>query len=635
MSLIKQLWIGICLILMLALGGSFFISTLAARQYLEQQLHLKNIDNATSLALSMTQMEKDPVTLELLLAAQFDSGHYQRIRLLDPQGEVIAERQYHSRDEKHIPEWFDRFLSIDTQPGIAQIQDGWQQYGSLEVLSHSRYAKEELWASTKRLLQWLLLAALLSGLVGTIILKMITRPLGHVVRQAESIGQRHFVTSKEPRTREFRKLVRAMNTLSASVKSMLEKETQKLEKLRTASQQDDLTGLSNREHFLNLLDSVITREDSEQEVAVYLVRVLNLVELNQRFGRDKVDELLLGIAHALRSHLSRPEEFSGRLNGTDFALVSFGEQTLNEGSQLLREHLEQQLSSLVADPLQIGLPMAASDLQPRESRGQLLSRLDGLLARSEQRGNRGIMVHNVDRPGGAQRNLNDWRISITQSLADSGVDLGCYAVRAGSGSLIHWERPVRLFIDGIWQNAGFFVGWARRLGVLAEIDWQVVRFAINDIREHERDSAVNISESALCDLEFRTRVLDLLKYHPVEAARLWLEFPETCAVRQMPQLKQFSTQLRELGCKVGLEHVGLEFTQIRELEGIGLDYLKIDSAIIRQADKNTANHSFIQSLCAIGHSLGIVMIAEGVLNEPERQALDALNVDGYTGPGIE
>ncbi len=58
MSLIKQLWAGIALLMVLAFGDSAIVSTLAARSYLEQQLQLKDSDNATALALSMSQMEK-------------------------------------------------------------------------------------------------------------------------------------------------------------------------------------------------------------------------------------------------------------------------------------------------------------------------------------------------------------------------------------------------------------------------------------------------------------------------------------------------------------------------------------------------------------------------------------------------
>jgi ABC-type Na+ efflux pump permease subunit len=94
MSLIKQLWIGIIVLLLLALGGSFAISITSAKNYLEEQLRVKNMDNATSLALSMSQMEKDPVTLELLISAQFDTGHYEYITLADPQKKTLVERRY-------------------------------------------------------------------------------------------------------------------------------------------------------------------------------------------------------------------------------------------------------------------------------------------------------------------------------------------------------------------------------------------------------------------------------------------------------------------------------------------------------------------------------------------------------------
>lgn len=630
MSLIKQLWIGICLILILALGGSFFISTLTAREYLEQQLQLKNIDNATSLALSISQMEKDPVTLELLLSAQFDSGHYQSIRLLDPAGEVIVERQYQAGSSaQHVPVWFEKLLNIQVQPGIAQIQDGWHQYGSLEVISHSRYAQQELWDSSLRLLLWLLLAALVCGLIGTAVLKAITRPLGHVVRQAESIGQRHFITSAEPRTREFRKLVRAMNKLSASVKAMLEKETQKLDRLQRESQQDPTTTLANRSHFLNMLDSVINREDSEQNFSVYLLRLMELAQLNQALGRNQVDHILHSIGQTLQQQASETQGFAGRLNGTDFVLVSHSDLSLQESSK----HLHTLIDASLPPGSAVALPLAATQMQASEDHGQLLSRLDGLLARAEQLGDRGIQI--VAQAQSQQRNLQQWRQSMTQALESPGVQLGQFAVRDQNGALVHWEQPVRLQLEGEWQSAGFFVGWAKRLGLLAQIDWLVVNQAIKQIQQTAEPCAINVSESALCDVDFRVKVRELLRQSTALCENLWLEFPESCAIRQLSQLKSFSAELRLLGCKVGLEHVGLEFTRIRELEGIGVDYLKVDSAIIRDCDSNTTNHPFIQSLCGIGHSLGAIMIAEGVQTNAEQQTLAALNIDAYTGPAIQ
>jgi hypothetical protein len=93
MSLKTQLWIAVAILMLLSLLVSVGVSTVSAHNYLSQQLHLKNVDNAASLALSLTQLPKDEATVELALAAQFDTGHYRLIRLVNPRGEVMQGTQ--------------------------------------------------------------------------------------------------------------------------------------------------------------------------------------------------------------------------------------------------------------------------------------------------------------------------------------------------------------------------------------------------------------------------------------------------------------------------------------------------------------------------------------------------------------
>ena len=132
MSLIKQLWLTIAVLLLLAFVGSLLIGVTSSRHYIEQEVQIKNNDNANALALSMSQIEKDPVILELLLAAQFDTGHYRRIALYDPQGEIIDERTAGEHIDD-VPGWFVNLVRFEVPPGRAVVQDGWQQYGTLEL----------------------------------------------------------------------------------------------------------------------------------------------------------------------------------------------------------------------------------------------------------------------------------------------------------------------------------------------------------------------------------------------------------------------------------------------------------------------------------------------------------------------
>src|SRR5690606_29584628 len=131
MSLIKQLWIGIVIMLLLVLGGNFAISTITAKTYLQEQLRLKNIDNATSLALLISQLPgKDPVTLELLITAQFDAGHYEYIIFQDAERKPIVARNFDEQTINTVPAWFAKLVNFDVAPGLAQVQNGWQQAGT-------------------------------------------------------------------------------------------------------------------------------------------------------------------------------------------------------------------------------------------------------------------------------------------------------------------------------------------------------------------------------------------------------------------------------------------------------------------------------------------------------------------------
>ena len=151
MTLTKQLWLAIAAIMTIAFGISFLVSAWSAKGYLEDQLRLKNSDNANSLALSMSQIEKDPVLIELLLSAQFDIGHYKQIKLTSPTGQVMIERVSDAVTDK-VPAWFVKLIPLHAEPGIAQVQDGWRQYGTLMVISHNRFAYQALWQGNLRLL---------------------------------------------------------------------------------------------------------------------------------------------------------------------------------------------------------------------------------------------------------------------------------------------------------------------------------------------------------------------------------------------------------------------------------------------------------------------------------------------------
>lgn len=633
MSLTKQLWIAIAMVTLLSLGGSLVVSTLSARQYLQQELAIKNMDNATSLALSLSQLDKDPVTIELQIASQFDAGHYQLIRLVDPTGTLLVERKY-AEHNQGSPTWFMRLVPIETRPGLAQVLDGWRQFGTLTVESHSRYAYESLWNATRQLLLWFAGGGLLCGLLGTLVLRYITRPLGSMVEQAEAIGGRRFVTTPEPRTLEFRSVVRAMNTLSERVRTMLADEAQRLEQLRRQTQYDDLTGLFSRQQFLNQLDAALSRNDASAGGLLLITRIANLAELNQRLGRTAADRLLATLASKLSSVAeAHPGRECGRLNASDFALLAAGELDATALGEAVNAAFQ---TALTADLPHIQLLIAVAGYAEGEARGSLLARIDGGLAAAEhdEQHTLQIVANHTDQP--LYSHPDEWRKALTHALQGRAIKLAGFPVLGRQGEVLHREAPVRLQLDGHWCSAGRVLPWAARLGLVARIDALVVEAACARLDRHPEITglAINLSTDALRDAAFRDQLRRTVQAHPTAASRLWIDIQESSALRHQMEFRDLCLTLRPLGCKLGLKHAGRSFSRFAELHDVGLDYIKISPAFIRGIDQSPSNKAFLRGLCTIAHSIGLLAIAEGVGTPAEVAALPALGIDGMTGPGI-
>lgn len=636
MSMIKQLWIAIAFVALIALGGSLIVSTLAARHYLEQQLHVKNIDNANSLALSMSQLQKDPVTLELLLSAQFDAGHYEYIRLTAPDGRALVTRES-TTPLIEVPQWFAALIPIDATEGVAQVQDGWKQFGTLRLKSHSRFVYRSLWDGTLRLLTWFVIGGIACGVLGSFLLRRVVGPLDQVVSQAQAIGERRFLTIDEPRTLELRKVVGAMNTLAMRVRSMLEEESCRLEDVRRAAQNDAVTGLPNREHFLSHMEATLADDNAAAAGTLAVIRIPDLAAVNQLQGREAGDALLRRLADALELLRSDNEHrVCGRLGGSDLALL-VAEETDDIGAlaEELHAAVDIAVGGLLGDAGQAA-PIGIAAYRRGDGAAQVLAHADLALEKSLEAGDGRPVIENVDVSSHPPASVASWQQAIADALDEGRVSLKTFPVLATDGAEIHLEAPVRLRLerDGPWLTAGEFMPWAARTGQLARVDEAVLSLALNLLASSRGSVCINLSAASICDPQTIERFAGQLTSKPELARRLWIDLPESAAFKHSVPFRRACARLKPLGCRIGLEHVGLYVCRIGELHDIGLDYLKIGSAAIRGIDGNPGNQTFLRGLATIAHTMGIIVIAEGVTSDAEASQLKSIGFDGMTGPGI-
>ena len=141
-----------------------------------------------------------------------------------------------------------------------------------------------------------------------------------------------------------------------------------------------------------------------------------------------------------------------------------------------------------------------------------------------------------------------------------------------------------------------------------------------------------MSSASLADSGFAARLRSLLAGAPEQARLLWLEVPESAATDHFAQVQELAHQLRPAGARVGLEHAGERLARIERLFESGLDYVKLDAAVVQGVAGDGGRANYLKSVIAMLHGLAMTVIAEGVTDEADAQALWGAGVDGITGP---
>lgn len=632
MSLYKQLWLSIAFLMALTLIATVMVTSFSARNYLEHQLYMDNVDAASAFALQLDQHGTDLADKKVRLARGFQTGQYALLELADADGNLL-ERWLDSRSSTAVPDWFKSLLPIDVPAGVAQLSAEGQV---VTVRGRTGLAYESLWRSCLNLTLVILVAAIVAGTLGTLLLKMILKPVNGLVMQAQAIAQRRFITSPEPAAKELQSAVRAMNKLSVRVKAMLEQESTRLDKWRQDAHTDQITGLLNRDQFIRELDSTLKADDHNTTGAITLVRVAGLARLNQVHGRDAIDSVLAGFGATINNIQNfHKGTAAARLNGADFVLLTPREMDAAAvGKDLQKAMREMLIERGLGD--EVHLPAASTLYMPGDSPTDLLTNLDSALLNSEMRSDSELVTMGRDgiQMMPVRQELKRWRSMLSLAFGERRFSLATFPVATLAGELVHHEAPVRLQWNERKLAAGQFLPWIHRLELAGELDRQVIELAIETINRERQNLGINLSGAALADVDFLPWLSLKLSSHPEAAALLWLEVGESTAYRHLEQFKRLCTRSRRYGTRIGLEHVGHQLSDIGRLHDAGVDYVKVDSAFVRDIDSNPANQTLLRTLCTLVHSLGITVIAEGVNTDNEWQALAELGFDAATGPQV-
>lgn len=640
MSLRRLLELVISFLFVTVFAGTMLISVNNTREYLREQMESHAQDTATSLALSITPAvtRGDWPVVNSMVDAIFDRGYYRELAIVSVEGHVIIERKLPVVIET-VPQWFIRFIPLETPEGSALLTAGWKQAGRLTVKSHPGYAYGKLWKSATGTFWWFAASWAAAMFIVIAVIRYALAPLGKVEEQARAISDREFpILERLPWTRELRSVAAAMNTMSGKLKTAINGQVELIEKIRKEARQDPVTGVANKRLFEERLGYLIEKKDEFPHAALLLIGLSNLREYNESKGLEAGDELLRQAARIIE------EVFSGqggalvaRLGGADFAALA--PVASMQEAKSLGEKMSSELSGLHTRGLTDGTDaghVGVAYYDSSQGLSELISEADMALRSAQQKGANAWHIYDrnsVER--WEAHSATGWQRLLKEAVGRGRINLFLQpVVMLKDRSPIHHEAFARIAgKDGAWIPAGLFVPMAERLGIAVELDRVIVMKAAERLRSMDpRETlAVNISPASVHDPGFVDWVCAIIKDRPAASGTMVFESTEYGSSAKPESLRRFVDKVRAAGGSVSLDRFGAGLGQFGYLRDLKIDYIKIDGSLIRRIDANRENQFFVQALAQIARSLEIMVIAESVETTEEWEALRELGVDGAQG----
>ncbi|MCB1737092.1 MAG: EAL domain-containing protein [Gammaproteobacteria bacterium] len=410
--------------------------------------------------------------------------------------------------------------------------------------------------------------------------------------------------------------------------------------IRDLAYTDTLTGLRSRGFFQTHLESQmkVAQRHGERFGLLYM-DLDGFKDINDSLGHDVGDSLLRTIADRLRAEL-RETDMAARLGGDEFCVL-----VDNVDSNYVAASVADRFLTHINEPVQLGEQF----INPRVSIGiahypddgtdatRLLKAADSAMYAAKQAGKHRYAFYEPAMTADAERRLqleHDLRLCVDNNelilhyqpqVALNGRNL------VGVEALVRWNHPTQGMIP-----PNEFIDVAERIGFIGILGRWVMRTACTQMAEWLKTSpekfrmAVNISPLHIDEEDFVEQVAGILKETGCPADALELEVTETVFQKPDRCVTVFNA-LNKMGVKIAIDDFGTGYSSLASLKHIPLDYLKIDREFVKDMLKESNSATLLGTIVGLGHALGYQVIAEGVEELQQVQALHGMDCDQVQG----
>ena len=399
---------------------------------------------------------------------------------------------------------------------------------------------------------------------------------------------------------------------------------------------DELTGLANRALFTNRVEQALLRATRDaMRTAVLFLDLDDFKQINDSLGHAAGDALLTQGADRLRACL-RAGDTAARLGGDEFAVLLEG--CVDDGEEAM--HVAERIANAFARPFtleereayataSIGLAITNGT----QSGDDLLRNADLAMYLAKKRGKARVERFESHMHAEVVERLDvlaDLRYAIERDELlleyQPIMDLETGTI-SGLETLVRWHHPRRGRIA-----PADFIPLAEQSGLIVPIGRWVLLHACAHARHWSRSLpqlvpvtvTVNLSARQLGDERLLDDVANALRVAGLRRDQLVLELTESTLLANSEETVGILTSLKSLGVRLAIDDFGTGYSSLSYLHRFPVDVLKIDRSFVEGVADGPGANALASAVIALGRSLGLRIVAEGIENEAQLDALTAL-----------
>jgi diguanylate cyclase (GGDEF)-like protein/PAS domain S-box-containing protein len=409
---------------------------------------------------------------------------------------------------------------------------------------------------------------------------------------------------------------------------------------------DPLTGLPNRRLLLDRLHQVkLTTTRSGQHGALMFMDLDHFKLVNDRLGHDMGDLLLQQVGERLKSCL-REGDSVARLGGDEFVLLLAALSGNGAEAASQAEVIAQKLLAALAQPYQLQGQVHSGTASLgivvfKDGKGDaeiLLKNADAAMYQAKHAGRNQARFYDpaMQAAVAARADLEqDMRQGLLRHEFELHYQLQVDKTGAplGAEALLRWNHPRQ----GLLAPASF-ISLAEESGLILSLSQWVLETACAQLESWSRQRgnalcaiAINVSTFQFAQADFVAAVTSALERSGANPKLFKLEVTENMLTGKGTDLAAKMTALKALGVRFELDDFGTGYSSLSHLKRLPLDQLKMDQSFVKDVMTNDADAVIARAIVALGHSLGLKVIAEGVESAAQHEFLADIGCDAFQG----